>query len=155
MASITSGSLTTERTDPLKAALGRQIFLRWETLVFVVILIAAIFTRLYGLGDRAMSHDESLHVYYSYNLYMRGDFDHTPLMHGPIMFHANALMYALFGDNDFTGRLYAALLGIGMVMTPILFRRWLGRWGSILASLMILISPLLMYYNRYIREDTP
>lgn len=155
MASITSGSHTIERTDPLKAALGRHIFLRWETLVFVAILLAAIFTRLYGLGDRAMSHDESLHVYYSYNLYMRGDFDHTPLMHGPILFHATAFFYSLFGDNDFTGRLYTALLGIGMVMMPLLFRRWLGRWGTILASIMLLISPLLLYYNRYIRHDTP
>lgn len=155
MASITSGLPTTERTDPLKAVLGRQIFLRWETLVFVVILAAAIFTRLYALGDRAMSHDESLHVYYSYNLYMRGDFDHTPLMHGPILFHTTAFFYALFGDNDFTGRLYAALLGVGMVMMPLLFRRWLGRWGTILASVMLLISPLLLYYNRYIRHDTP
>jgi uncharacterized protein (TIGR03663 family) len=155
MASITSGLPTTERTDPLKAVLGRQIFLRWETLVFVAILVAAIFTRLYALGDRAMSHDESLHVYYSYNLYMRGDFDHTPLMHGPILFHTTAFFYALFGDNDFTGRLYPALLGIGLVMMPLLFRRWLGRWGTILASIMLLISPLLLYYNRYIRHDTP
>src|SRR5688500_18524138 len=122
MASITSGLPTTERTDPLKAALGRQIFLRWERVVCVVIVGAEIGTRLYGPGERALGHDESLHVYYCYDLYMRGDCDHTPLMHGPIMFHANALMYAMFGDNGFTGRLYAALLGIGMVMSPILFR---------------------------------
>lgn len=154
-ATTTHSTLTTDRTDPLKQALGRPIWLRWQTLVFVAIFIAAVFTRLYGLGDRAMSHDESLHVFYSYNLYMKGDFDHTPLMHGPIMFHVNALFYALFGDNDFTGRLYAALLGIAMVMSPLLFKRWLGKWGTILASVMILISPLLMYYNRYIREDTP
>ncbi len=154
-ATTSPGPLNVDRSDPLNETLGTRVWIRWQTLVFVAIFIAAVFTRLYGLGDRAMSHDESLHVFYSYNLYMKGDFDHTPLMHGPIMFHVNALMYALFGDNDFTGRLYAALLGIGMVMTPLLFRRWLGKWGTILASLMILISPLLMYYNRYIREDTP
>ncbi|MGB1287118.1 MAG: glycosyltransferase family 39 protein, partial [Aggregatilineales bacterium] len=36
-----------------------------------------------------------------------------------------------------------------------LFRQWLGRWGAILASIMLLVSPLMMYYNRYIRHDTP
>lgn len=154
-ATTTNSSLTIDRNDPLKTTLGAHVFLRWQTLVFIAILLAAIFTRLYNLGDRAMSHDESLHVYYSYNLYAKGEFNHTPLMHGPILFHATAFMYALFGDNDFSGRLYAAILGIGMVMSPLLFRRWLGTWGTILACLMILISPLLMYYNRYIREDTP
>jgi uncharacterized protein (TIGR03663 family) len=76
-------------------------------------------------------------------------------MHGPILFHATAFMYFLFGDNDFTSRIYPAALGVILVMFPLLFRRWLGRWGAILASIMILISPMLMYYNRYIREDTP
>ena len=42
-----------------------------------------------------------------------------------------------------------------MVMFPLLWRRWLGRWGALLASVMILVSPLLLYYHRYIRHDTP
>ncbi|MCU0464278.1 MAG: glycosyltransferase family 39 protein [Anaerolineae bacterium] len=145
----------TGQHDALEQALARPIVVRWQTVVYALIFIAAVFTRFWALGDRAMSHDESLHVYYSYNLYMRGDFDHTPLMHGPILFHANALMYALFGDNDFSGRIYTALLGVAMVFSPLLFRRWLGNWGALLACVMILASPLLMYYNRYIREDTP
>src|SRR5690606_40026405 len=85
----------------------------------------------------------------------RGGSDHPALMQGPIRFHTTACFYSLFGDNDFTGRLYTARLGVGMVMMPLLFRRWLGRWGTILASVMLLISPLLLYYNRYIRHDTP
>jgi uncharacterized protein (TIGR03663 family) len=143
------------RRDALESTFSRSFVLNWEIVVLVGILLLAIFTRFYDLGARAMSHDESLHVYYSYELYDEGRFAHTPLMHGPILFHATAFFYSLFGDNDFTGRIYAALLGVFMVMSPLLFRRWLGRWGTILACLMILISPLLMYYNRYIREDTP
>jgi len=141
--------------DTLGETLNRRVIVRWEMVVFVLIFVAAVFTRFWALGDRAMSHDESLHVYYSYNLYIKGDFDHTPLMHGPILFHANALMYALFGDSDFSGRIYTALLGVGMVFSPLLFRRWLGKWGALLAVLMVLVSPLLLFYNRYIREDTP
>ncbi len=153
-------ALSTSRTpahpnDSLSDALARPFVVRWELLIYLVILLAAIFTRFWMLGERAMSHDESLHVYYSYNLYIKGDFDHTPLMHGPILFHANALMYALFGDSDFSGRIYTALLGVAMVFTPLLFRRWLGKWGALIACVLILISPLLMFYNRYIREDTP
>ena len=102
-----------------------------------------------------MSHDESLHTRFSYNLYNEGNFQHTPLMHGPVLFHATALSFYLFGDSDFSGRIYTALLGVFMVMFPLLWRKWLGRWGAILASTMLLISPLILYYNRYIRHDTP
>jgi predicted membrane-bound mannosyltransferase/sugar lactone lactonase YvrE len=139
----------------LDRTLNRTFVLNWEVALYIVIFALALFTRFYDLGARAMSHDESLHTYYSYELYDEGKFNHTPLMHGPILFHAVAFFYSIFGDNDFSARLYPAVLGIFMVMSPLLFRRWLGRWGTILACLMILISPLLMFYNRYIREDTP
>lgn len=129
--------------------------INWEVILIVVILLLASFTRFYDLGARAMSHDESLHTRFSYNLSEDGNFQHSPLMHGPILFHATALSYTLFGDNDFTARIYTAIVGILLVMSPLLFRRWLGRWGAILACLMLLISPVTLYYARYIRHDMP
>lgn len=152
---MTPNTTENERIQPVNGLLGRSFKLNWEVVVFIVILLLAIFTRFYVLGDRVMSHDESLHTRFSYNLYSEGNFNHTPLMHGPILFHANALAYYLFGDNDFSGRVYTAALGVLLVMVPLLYRRWLGRWGTILASTMFLISPLILYYNRYIRHDTP
>ncbi len=142
-------------TDPVNRLLSRAYTINWETVAYALIFIAALLTRFVNLGDRVMSHDESLHTRYSYNLYNEGSYQHTPLMHGPLLFHVTAFIYFLFGDNDFTARIYPAVLGILIVLSPYLFRRWLGRTGSLLASVMILISPLLMYYNRYIREDTP
>jgi uncharacterized protein (TIGR03663 family) len=132
-----------------------EVRLNWYTIAFILIFVLAVFSRFAGLGDRVMSHDESLHTYYSWRLYTAGDFQHTPLMHGPILFHATAFFYFIFGANDFTARIYTALLGVIMVMMPLLFRRWIGRYGALLAAIMILASPLLLYYHRYIREDTP
>lgn len=143
------------RSNGLSGMLSRGFTLNWEVAILLIILALAIFTRFYMLGERVMSHDESLHTRFSYNLYADGNFEHTPLMHGPILFHATALSYALFGVNDFSARIYTAVLGVLLVMSPILFRRWLGRWGTIIASGLLLISPLMMYYNRYIRHDTP
>ncbi len=140
-------------------ALGRALSLRlpltWEVAACIFIFLLAVFTRFAMLDDRVMSHDESLHTRFSYNLYNEGNFQHTPLMHGPVLFHATALAFHVFGDSDFSGRVYTALLGVVMVMFPLLLRKWLGRWGALLASTLLLISPLLLYYNRYIRHDTP
>ncbi|RPJ02673.1 MAG: TIGR03663 family protein, partial [Chloroflexi bacterium] len=136
-------------------ALTRAYAVNWEIVLYAVILVLALVTRFADLGARVMSHDESLHTYYSWRLYEFGEFSHTPLMHGPVLFHMTALSYFLFGDNDFTARIYPATLGVLMVLYPGLLRRWLGRTGALIASVLVLISPMLMYYNRYIREDTP
>src|SRR5688572_6512606 len=122
---------TNSSNNWLQNLFSRSYTLNLEVAVYVVILLLAIGTRFYDLGSRVMSHDESLHTRFSYNLATDGDFQHTPLMHGPILFHAVAFFYTLFGDSDFTARIYTALVGILLVMTPLLFRQWLGRWGAI------------------------
>ncbi|MFC2016063.1 flippase activity-associated protein Agl23 [Chloroflexota bacterium] len=125
----------------------------WEKLIYLLISVAAVVSRFWDLGARAMSHDESLHALYSYYLYNGTGYTHTPMMHGPFLFHANALVYFLFGDSDYSARIVPALFGVFLVLSPILLRRWLGRTGAILTSLFLLISPSVLYYSRYIRND--
>ncbi|MBC7809979.1 MAG: TIGR03663 family protein, partial [Burkholderiales bacterium] len=155
MATIVQPKNRDTQSNPLNRLLANVYTLNWEVIAYLIIFVLAVFTRFHMLGDRVMSHDESLHTRYSYNLFADGDFQHTPLMHGPILFHITALMYFLFGDNDFTARIYPAVLGILITLSPIIFKRWLGQKGALLTSVLLLVSPLLMYYNRYIREDTP
>lgn len=124
-----------------------------EKFIYFVFLIAAIFTRFWDLGTRAMSHDESLHSLYSYFLYSGKGYQHTPMMHGPFLFHANALVYFLFGVSDFTARIVPAVFGVVLVLLPYFMRRWLGSAGALLTSFMLLISPSFLYYSRYIRND--
>jgi predicted membrane-bound mannosyltransferase/sugar lactone lactonase YvrE len=148
-------SETTPPNNALRNVFSRSVVLNWELIAYIVIFILAIVTRFYMLGDRTMSHDESLHTVFSHDLFARGVYTHDPMMHGPILFHMTALSYALFGVDDASSRFYPAILGIIMVMFPLSLRRWLGRTGAVMASVMLLISPLVLYYNRYIREDTP
>ncbi len=150
----------TVRTDTFrqKVTLDTPILslftLNWELVLYIILFVVAIFTRFYALGDRVMSHDESLHTLYSWNLYAGKGYQHDPLMHGPFLFHINALMYLLFGDNDFTARISVALFGVILVILPYWFRPWLGRIGALAVSLMLLISPGVLYYSRYIRNES-
>ena len=110
----------------------------WETVIYVAIFLIAVASRFWDVGARAMSHDESLHALYSYYLYNGSGYVHNPMMHGTFLFHANALIYFLFGDTDFTARIVPALFGVFMVFTPLFFRRWLGRLGAMVASILLL-----------------
>ncbi len=143
------------RWDRLEYELTRLLTINGEVIAYTVIFILAVLTRFWDLGVRVMSHDESLHTRYSWNLYRGEGFSHTPLMHGPLLFHMTALSYLLFGDTDFTSRIYPAVVGIIVVMMPVLMRKWLGKVGALAASFFFLISPLILYYSRYIRHDMP
>ncbi len=127
----------------------------WETVAYGVMVLLAIFTRFWDLGQKALHHDESLHAYYSWVYSIGNGYRHDPLMHGPFLFHFNALIYLLFGDSDATSRYGPAFFGVLMVAMPWLLRgpRFLGKYGALAASFFILVSPSILYQSRYIRHD--
>ncbi len=127
--------------------------LGWYRIAFAAILATAAVTRLWDLGSRAMHHDESLHAYFSWLLANGHGYIHDPMMHGPVLFHLVAAAFYLFGDSDTVSRLWPALLGIGVVAAPHFLRPWLGSKGAIIASGLLCLSPLTMYFSRFIRHD--
>lgn len=125
-----------------------------ENALALIILALAILTRLYGLGDRVVSHDELNHFDPGYTLSQGGGFAFNPMTHGPLQMHLIALSFTFFGDSDFTARLPAALASIATVAIGLfLFRRYLGRVGALAAGFFLLISPYMLYYGRYQRNE--
>ncbi len=147
-------SPSTEKTSILDIPLKRWFPANLETLLIVLLLLAAFVSRLYGLGDRTVSHDEVNHVTPAYSLYTGNGYLYDPLSHGPLQFHMMAFSYALFGDNDFTTRIPAAVFSItAIILAVFAFRRFLGRAGAFIAGLLFLISPLNLFYGRYERNE--
>ncbi len=121
--------------------------------LFALLLLAAFVTRFANLGARTMSHDETQHTYFSWLFYKGSGYTHTPLTHGPLQFHLLALSYGLFGDNDTAARVPSALFSVLTVAAVWLFRRHLGRSGTLLTAAMMVISPYLLFYGRYTRNE--
>ncbi|PKO12343.1 MAG: hypothetical protein CVU39_24665 [Chloroflexi bacterium HGW-Chloroflexi-10] len=125
-----------------------------ETLIIIIILLVAVISRFYDLGARVMSHDEVNHVVPSYDLSIGKGYKQDPVTHGPLQFHLIALTYFMFGDNDFTSRVPAALASVAAIAVILLaFRRYLGRWGHIIGGVLFLISPFMLFYGRYTRNE--
>jgi len=123
-------------------------------IIIASVIILAILTRVYGLGDRVMSHDEVNHVVPAFDLFSGRGYRHDPITHGPLQFHLMALSYFLFGDNDFTSRLPHAVFSIATIIFVLTyFRRYLGKFGSIAAGILFTISPFMLFYGRYARND--
>ncbi|MAF38754.1 MAG: hypothetical protein CL696_07775 [Chloroflexi bacterium] len=132
---------------------------------FLAIVIVALVMRLWELGGRTVHYDEAIHLHFAWRLsessgaflgwpWVFGtDYIHSPWMHGPFQIQFTALMFRIFGDTDVTARLGYVLFGTALVAVPYFFRDYLGRTGAFLAALMLALSPTLLYFSRFGRND--
>lgn len=144
---------TAERRNLLDTPLLNLIAVNWETILFVLILVAAAAMRFVGLSLRSFSHDGSIHASWSHDLYAGHGYSHNPTYHGPFLYHFTALLFFLFGDTDVTALASPAIFGLILVALPWLLRKELGRLGALLASAMLAISPFVVAYSRILRHD--
>jgi len=139
-------NLIIERTRFLKA---NQI----EIVAYITLLFAAGVMRFWDLGMRALHHDESLHAYFSWQLFGGNGYIHNPMMHGPLQFELNAALFYIFGVTDFTARSLYAAFGVLLILCPVLIRDKLGRLGCFITALLLTFSPALLYFSRFARND--
>ncbi len=124
-----------------------------EYLPFIGLMFLGLVLRFWDLGAKAFHHDESLHAFYAWRLFDGQGYVHDPMMHGPLLFELNALVYLLFGASDFTARLVPALFGVALIGLPYYLKNELGKAGAIAASAILVISPAFLYFSRFIRHD--
>lgn len=125
----------------------------WDGWAVLVLIALALGTRLWDLGGRALHYDEILHAWYSWRYAEGLGYLHDPLTHGPLLYHVGAATYILIGSGEFAARLVPALFGAALVAMPWLFRKELGRYGALAVSLFLLVSPTVLYFSRFMRND--
>lgn len=137
-------------------ALGRlwsaRIPLTAELGTYATLFAVGFLLRFWDLGSRALHHDESIHAQWAWRL-MQGDYTHSPIFHGPFYYHFQAAVFFLFGTGDYTSRVSAAIAGTAIILLPLLLRKRLGAAGTLSAVALLALSPTLVYYSRFLRED--
>ncbi|MHB1295790.1 MAG: flippase activity-associated protein Agl23 [Anaerolineae bacterium] len=146
-------STRTRGTSLLDRPVFQGVKITWWTVLWIVVFLFVAFTRLWDLGSRSYCHDESIHAWEAWKLATGQGYRHDPVYHGPFLYHITALVFLLFGDSDVTGRLATALAGVALAMSPFFFRKWLGKLGALASSMLVAISPVMMYRSRFIRHD--
>ena len=136
----------------LRSAVRRPRFgtLEW---VFLLVALAAAAMRLWQLDGRTMHYDEAIHLHYAWQLAQGTEFAHSPWMHGPLQIELVAVFIMLFGDTDFVARIPYALFGVILVILPYFLRRQIGAWGAGCAAVILALSPALLYFSRFGRND--
>jgi hypothetical protein len=68
--------------------------------------------------------------------------------YNPFLLAGNSLLFTLFGASDSLARLLPALFGTLLAMSPLFFRRHLGRMGALAAGAYLSISPTALVSAR-------
>jgi uncharacterized protein (TIGR03663 family) len=124
-----------------------------DTYIFILLIIAASFLRLYQLDARPFHHDEAAVGSLTYKFFTQGNYQYNPVFHGPFLYYLTVEVFKLLGDNEFSARLMPAITGVGMVLLVYPLRAYLGRPGWLITSAFFAFSPSFLYYSRFFRND--
>ena len=125
-----------------------------KNMVWLLVIVGlGAFLRLWQLGLKPLHHDESIHAWYAFKLFKGEPYRYDPAYHGPFRYHITALMYFIFGDSDFTTRIFPAIVGIFMIGFIWQWRSLIGARGALATAALIAVSPTFTYVSRFIRDD--
>ena len=124
-----------------------------EFLIFSSIFLISLFLRLFDVSSRAMHHDESLHVFYSWKLFEGLGYSHNPMMHGPLQMELTSIFFSIMGDSDLSGRLLYVACGSLLVIMPYFLIKHINLISCIMISLFLAVSPTIVYFSRFARND--
>lgn len=144
---------TTPNAAALTSPPSNRFNLSWKIIIYFILFSITIFTRFYKLGNKPHHHDESMHSFYSFELWRHGTYQYNPMLHGPFQFHGNAFMFYLFGVSNATSRFLAAFFGLLTVGLAFLLEPFIGEMGALITTALLVFSPSYMYFDRFTRED--
>ena len=127
-----------------------------DWLLFGFIFAAGLLLRWLQLDAKPIHHDESLHLMYGWYFFDHPDtgfYQYSAMLHGPLLYNLLRLAYNTLGVSAWAGRALVALLGSLFIFAPLLFRRYMSRQALLALTTAIALSPTLIYWSRFLRED--
>lgn len=116
------------------------------------IIVIAVILRFYDLGNAPFFFDESVHTVFVDEV-LRWTYRYDPAFHGPLLFYLTAGVVSILGKSEFTYRIVPALFGVLTVSLLFKFERFIGDKGANCSALLVAISPIIVNYSRFFRND--
>jgi uncharacterized protein (TIGR03663 family) len=117
-----------------------------ETACWILIVIVALALRLARLDAAPLSVHEAREAMLAWRAVTGQGMPEAG--YSPFLFAANALLFSLCGASDSLARLWPALCGSVLALTPLLLRRRIGQMGALAAGTYMAFSPTLLFASR-------
>jgi uncharacterized protein (TIGR03663 family) len=119
---------------------------RYEVIAWTLIAGVALAMRLAQLGTAPLSAGEAERATLAWQAATGQGMPAAG--YEPLLFAANSLLFMLTGASDALARLWPALFGSALVVTPVLLKRHLGRAGALASGLYLAFSPTALLASR-------
>lgn len=134
----------------------KNYYADWRIIaLFVGIFAFILLSRLIRLDFKPPMHDETMFFFYSYLFVKSGSYNYMPILHGPLFMFVSALVYTLIGATDYTLRLAVTIVSIGLFGWVWGLRKNIGWKATLFTFTFFALSPAIMYYSRFWRNDVP
>jgi len=117
-----------------------------ETALWFLVALVALVLRLSNLDAAPLSGHEAREAMLAWRAATGQGMPQAD--YSPLLFAANALLFTLCGSSDGIARLWPALLGSLLPLTPLLLRRRIGRVGTLVAGAYLAFSPTALVGSR-------
>ena len=122
----------------------------------ILIILIGLLLRWINIDIRPLHHDESLHALYGKYIYIAPKslfYKYDPLLHGPLLYNILPFIFNIFGFSNFAIRFLPALIGSIVMFTPLMLKNILSKRQVVFSTLLISLSPTLIYWSRFLRHD--
>ena len=153
---MTASAHATASTSPTTE--NTWSFTPGERIFFIGVVLAGVLLRWLLLDLRPMHHDESLHAMYGryfFDFPEQSYYKYNPMLHGPFLYNMLRFVYNTLGSSTWSVRVPIAILGTLLIFLPYLARRFFSKNTVLGLTAVIALSPTLIYWSRFIREDIP
>lgn len=129
--------------------------------VFTIILAAGLWLRLKNINQRPMHGDEANQAYRFEMLFEDNKFKYEPIdFHGPTLYYLTLPSAWLSGLDKYENSSKSHFRGVPVFFSiltafgALLFVDVLGRKGVLVMSLLLMVSPAMVYYSTYYIQES-
>ena len=133
MAAQQSDTVTENRDLP-------QLVISAEALAIMLLALVTVVIRVYQLGSVPIFETEVQQAL----TVVEG----TGVSDSPLLYWSQRLAVSVFGSTEFALRIFTALVGAGLSLTPLLFRDVMGKPRAFIFAVMLTFSPVLFAASR-------
>lgn len=126
---------------------GLAISLEW--VAYALILVLALVLRVAELNTVPLTTYESQQALAAWRVVNPDMPGGTIVPESPLLFLLHSVGFATFVASESSARIWTALAGVFLVMSPLLFRALLGPTRTLLLSILLLCSPVLLVASRF------
>ena len=123
--------------------------IRLETVAYLALIAVALVLRLASLGTAPIAESEAHNALAAFRVVVPDAPGAALTSASPLLFALQTLAFAVFGGSELSARLFTALGGALLVLSPLLFRREFGATRTFVFTVLLVFSPVELVAARF------